>query len=230
MIPGDSLVDADFSYRANATPVTLPETRAHHLLQPSSAVVNVTVSKWLSPIIGWSVEYEGGCYSLGDWTSHTNGVFSDFMTVPFYSTTAYNVGYHSSALNNWCGDNAVSKNATTNADFSVTVVEDAVTEDLTALDAVDANGNYLVYTSTLSINDVNVELKMYPNPADQFISIISSEVLSGVRVIDMTGKEVIRKSIQSNDYSLDLGNLNTGIYFLEATSKGVSKRMRFIKK
>ena len=71
---------------------------------------------------------------------------------------------------------------------------------------------------------------MYPNPADQFISIISSEVLSGVRVIDMTGKEVIRKSIQSNDYSLDLGNLNTGIYFLEATSKGVSKRMRFIKK
>ena len=128
------------------------------------------------------------------------------MTVPFYSTTAYNVGYHSSALNNWCGDNAVSKNATTNADFSVTVVEDAVTEDLTALSAVDGNGNYLVYTSTLSINDVNVELIIYPNPADQFISVKSSEVLSGIRVIDMTGKEVIRKSIQSNDYSLDLGN------------------------
>ena len=71
---------------------------------------------------------------------------------------------------------------------------------------------------------------MYPNPADQFISVKSSEVLSGVRVIDMTGKEVIRKSIQSNDYSLDLGNLNTGIYFLEATSEGASKTMRFIKK
>ena len=46
----------------------------------------------------------------------------------------------------------------------------------------------------------------------------------------MTGKEVIRKSIQSNDYTIDLGNLNTGIYFLEAISKGASKTMRFIKK
>ena len=71
---------------------------------------------------------------------------------------------------------------------------------------------------------------MYPNPADQFISVKSSEVLSGIRVIDMTGKEVIRKSIQSSDYSLDLGNLNTGIYFLEASAEGASKTMRFIKK
>ena len=151
------------------------------------------------------------------------------MTVPFYSTTAYNVGYHHNA-NGWCGDNYVSKDAATNADFSVTVAEDAVTEDLTALTAVDAYVNFLQYTPPLSINDVNVELTMYPIPADQFISVKSSEVLSGIRVIDMTGKEVIRKSIQSNDYSLDLGNLNTGIYFLEATSNGASKTMRFIKK
>ena len=109
----------------------------------------------------------------------------------------------------------------------VTVVEDAVTEDLTALSAVDANGNYLVYTSTLSINDVNVELIMYPNHADQFISVKSTEVLSGIRVIDMTGKEVIRKSIQSNDTTLDLGNLNTGIYFLEAKAGKATKTMRY---
>jgi hypothetical protein len=151
------------------------------------------------------------------------------MTVPFYSTTAYNVAYHHNA-NGWCGDNLVSKDAATNADFSVTVVEDAVTEDLTALTAVDANGNFLQYTPPLSINDVNVELTMYPNPADQFISVKSNEVLSGMRVIDMTGKEVIRKSIQSNDYTIDLGNLNTGIYFLEASAEGASKTMRFIKK
>lgn len=239
---GDTLAaDADFSYTADVNSVTQElvvldrDAGSSFATTKASAVVNVTVV-----INGHHPDHSdgqygvrsvgGGCYSLGDWTTNTNGVFSDFMTVPFYSTTAYNVGYHSSALNNWCGDNAVSKNATTNADFSVTVVEDPVTEDLTALNAVDENGNYLVYTSTLSINDVNVELTMYPNPADQFISVKSTEVLSGIRVIDMTGKEVIRKSIQSNDYSLDLGNLNTGIYFLEATSNGASKTMRFIKK
>ena len=238
---GDTLAaDADFSYTADVNSVTQElvvldrDAGSSFATTKASAVVNVTVI-----INGHHPDHSdgqygvrsvgGGCYSLGDWTSHTDGVFSDFMTVPFYSTTTYNVGYHHNA-NGWCGDNYVSKDATTNADFSVTVVEDAVTEDLTALSAVDANGNYLVYTSTLSINDVNVELIMYPNPADQFISVKSTEVLSGIRVIDMTGKEVIRKSIKSNDYSLDIGNLNTGIYFLEATSNGASKTMRFIKK
>lgn len=232
--------DADFSFIASTNSVTQElvvldrDGGSSFATTKASAVVNVTVV-----INGHHPDHSdgqygvrtvgGACYSLGDWTTNTNGVFSDFMTVPFYSTTAYNVAYHHNA-NGWCGDNYVSKDATTNADFSVTVAEDAVTEDLTALGAVDTNGNYLVYTSTLSINDVNVELIIYPNPADQFISVKSSEVLSGIRVIDMTGKEVIRKSIQSNDYSLDLGNLNTGIYFLEATSEGASKTMRFIKK
>lgn len=238
---GDSLAaDADFSYTANANTVSQElvvlnrDAGSSFATTKASAVVNVTVI-----INGHHPDHSdgqygvrsvgGSCYSLGDWTTNTDGVFSDFMTVPFYSTTAYNVAYHHNA-NNWCGDNLVTKDATTNADFSVTVVEAAVTEDLTALTAVDANGNYLVYTSTLSVNDVNVKLTMYPNPADQFISVKSSEVLSRIRVIDMTGKEVIRKSIQSNDYSLDLGNLNTGIYFLEASAAGASKTMRFIKK
>ena len=238
---GDSLAaDADFSYTANANSVTQElvvldrDAGSSFATTKASAVVNVTVV-----INGHHPDHSdgqygvrsvgGACYSLGDWTTNTDGVFSDFMTVPFYSTTAYNVAYHHNA-NGWCGDNYVSKDAATNADFSVTVAEDAVTEDLTALTAVDANGNFLQYTPPLSINDVNVELTMYPNPANQFISIKSSEVLSGIRVIDMTGKEVIRKSIQSNDYTIDLGNLNTGIYFLEAISKGASKTMRFIKK
>ena len=238
---GDSLAaDADFSYTADVNSVTQElvvldrDAGSSFATTKASAVVNVTVV-----INGHHPDHSdgqygvrsvgGGCYSLGDWTTNTDGVFSDFMTVPFYSTTAYNVAYHHNA-NGWCGDNLVSKDAATNADFSVTVAEDAVTEDLTALTAVDANGNFVQYTPPLSINDVNVELTMYPNPADQFISVKSNEVLSGIRVIDMTGKEVIRKSIQSNDYTIDLGNLNTGIYFLEASAEGASKTMRFIKK
>ena len=238
---GDSLAaDADFSYTADVNSVTQElvvldrDAGSSFATTKASAVVNVTVV-----INGHHPDHSdgqygvrsvgGGCYSLGDWTTNTDGVFSDFMTVPFYSTTAYNVAYHHNA-NGWCGDNLVSKDAATNADFSVTVAEDAVTEDLTALTAVDANGNFLQYTPPLSVNDVNVELTMYPNPADQFISVKSNEVLSGIRVIDMTGKEVIRKSIQSNDYTIDLGNLNTGIYFLEASAEGASKTMRFIKK
>ena len=249
---GDSLAaDADFSFTANVNSVQQDlvvldrDTGSSFASTKENAVVKVTII-----IRGHHPDHTdgqygvrsvgGGCYSLGDWkdnggnpdgfdTTAGDGIFDDYMEVPFYSTTAYNIGYHSNSLG-WCNDGAVTKDAGTNADFSVTVVEDDVTEDITALTSVDASGNYLQYTSTLSLNGVNVELTMYPNPADQFISVNSSEVLSGIRVIDMTGKEVIRKSIQSNNYSLDLGNLNTGIYFLEATSEGASKTMRFIKK
>ena len=87
-----------------------------------------------------------GCYNLGDWTSNTDGVFTDTMTLPYYSTQAYQVGFHN-GTNGWCGANMVSGNANTNTDFSVSVVEADVTEDLTAISAVDNNGNFIVYTS-----------------------------------------------------------------------------------
>ena len=87
-----------------------------------------------------------GCYNLGDWTSNTDGVFTDTMTIPYYSTQAYQVGFHN-GTNGWCGANMVSGNANTNTDFSVSVVEADVTEDLTAISAVDNNGNFIVYTS-----------------------------------------------------------------------------------
>jgi hypothetical protein len=88
----------------------------------------------------------GDCYNLGDWTSNTDGVFTDTMTLPYYSTQAYQVGFHN-GTNGWCGANMVSGNANTNTDFSVSVVEADVTEDLTAISAVDNNGNFIVYTS-----------------------------------------------------------------------------------
>ena len=117
----------------------------------ASAVATVTVT-----IRGFHPDHSSGqyglrapggdCYNLGDWTSNTDGVFTDTMTLPYYSTQAYQVGFHN-GTNGWCGANMVSSNANTNTDFSVSVVEADVTEDLTAISAVDNNGNFIVYTS-----------------------------------------------------------------------------------
>lgn len=204
----------------------------------SSAVVNINVTiRGLHPDHTYG-QYGlrpvgGSCYGYGALTNgsaENNWVYTGAIEVPFYSTTTYNVGFHNGDLAaDWC-TNVISQDATTDADFSVTVDEADVSEDLSALSAVDSNDNFIVYTSSLSFDDISVELTIYPNPADQFIAVKSSEILSGLRVIDMTGKEVIRKSIQSNDTTLDLGNLNTGIYFLEAKAGKATKTMRFIKK
>ena len=236
--------DADFSFTANANTssqeITIldRDTGSSFATLTSSAVVNVNFTiRGLHPDHNYGqfgVRPVGGsCYGYAAVTggNEANGfVHTGVMEVPFYSTRAYNIGFHNGDLAaDWC-TNVISQDANTDADFSVTVVEADVSEDLSALSAVDANDNFIVYTSSLSFDDISVELTIYPNPADQFIAVKSSEILSGLRVIDMTGKEVIRKSIQSNDTTLDLGNLNTGIYFLEAKAGKATETMRFIKK
>ena len=42
----------------------------------------------------------GGCYGVGDWTSNVDGVFTDTMSLQFYSTLEYDVGFHN-ATNGW---------------------------------------------------------------------------------------------------------------------------------
>ena len=246
---GDALAnDADFSFTAATNTVTqdlfiLDRDTGAFATTAASAKVDVTIQVdgfypgqtygqyGIIPPDGTAV-YALGAITDGGNGTNGDGILQGVVAVPFYSTFSYDLHFNNDALAGASWDNLAhpTKDATTNASFSVAVVEDDVIEYLSPITAEDANGNFITYSASLSINDINVELTIYPNPADQFISVKSSEVLSGIRVIDMTGKEVIRKSIKSNDYSLDIGNLNTGIYFLEATSNGASKTMRFIKK
>lgn len=246
---GDALAnDADFSFTAATNTVAqdlfiLDRDTGAFATTVASAKVDVTIQVdgfypgqtygqyGIIPPDGTAV-YALGAITDGGNGTNGDGILQGVVAVPFYSTFSYDLHFNNDALAGASWDNLAhpTKDATTNASFSVAVVEDDVIEYLSPITAEDANGNFITYSASLSINDINVELTIYPNPADQFISVKSSEVLSGIRVIDMTGKEVIRKSIQSSDYSLDLGNLNTGIYFLEATSNGASKTMRFIKK
>ena len=246
---GDALAaDADFSYTANVNSIAqdlfiLNRDSGSFATTVASAKVDVTIQVdgfypgqtygqyGIIPPDGTAVYALGAINDAGNGTTD-DGILQGVVAVPFYSTFSYDLHFNNDALEGASWDNLAhpTKDATTNASFSVAVVEDDVIEYLSPITAEDANGNFITYSASLSINDINVELTIYPNPADQFISVKSTEVLSGIRVIDMTGKEVIRKSIQSDDYSIDLGNLNTGIYFLEATFEGASKTMRFIKK
>lgn len=240
--------DADFSFTAATNTVAqdlfiLDRDTGAFATTVAGAKVDVTIQVdgfypgqtygqyGIIPPDGTSVYAFGAINDAGNGTTG-DGILQGVVEVPFYSTFSYDLHFNNDALAGASWDNLAhpTKDATTNASFSVAVVEDDVIEYLSPITAEDANGNFITYSASLSINDINVELTIYPNPADQFISVKSSEVLSGIRVIDMTGKEVIRESIQSDDYSIDLGNLNTGIYFLEATSEGASKTMRFIKK
>ena len=62
-------------------------------------------------------------------------------------------------------------------------------------------------------------IMMYPNPAKNQVTISldnTNEIIANVNVIDMLGKQVIRlNKVNESTNSIDLSNLNAGIYFIE---------------
>ena len=70
--------------------------------------------------------------------------------------------------NAWNADDGQSKNASTGDNFSLTVSTSDVTEQL-SVTAEDTNGNWVVYTSTLSVGGVEVDLISIYTPTQWLI-------------------------------------------------------------
>ena len=154
---GDAIAGGDFTYQAGANTVIADlflldrDTTTNWATTSANAIVDVNFT-----IRGYHPDHSSGqygirnvgtsCYNITAITTNTDGVFTGTMSIPFYSTKSFEVGFHN-GTNGWCGDNMVSKNANTNTDFSVSAVETQIDVDLTAIDAIDNNGNFVVYTS-----------------------------------------------------------------------------------
>ncbi|RRO25140.1 choice-of-anchor B family protein [Flavobacteriaceae bacterium 14752] len=80
------------------------------------------------------------------------------------------------------------------------------------------SGFYLVKSSTLS-NDEFVEkdeISIYPNPADDFVSIkMKSQAIKTIKVYNQLGKMVVNHNkINALDFSFNVSNLSSGVYIL----------------
>ena len=64
------------------------------------------------------------------------------------------------------------------------------------------------------------ELKIYPNPATDQLTIELNEIqLEWLRIVDITGREIIRNISLSGTSKIDIRQLNPGVYFLEGKGK-----------
>ena len=82
----------------------------------------------------------------------------------------------------------------------------------------------LNYTGVSNQSLAATDLRVYPNPASDLITIAANNtIISNVDVIDNTGKVVLRKShLNKEEVNLDLTILKSGIYYVRlATSKGM---------
>ena len=70
--------------------------------------------------------------------------------------------------------------------------------------------NILDIVTYLSVENIyEGEIKIYPNPAIDVLTIDTQDRIESIQVFDLTGKEVIRSGATSR---LDISNLNTGMY------------------
>ena len=71
---------------------------------------------------------------------------------------------------------------------------------------------------------------MYPNPAGAYITISSkSEVLSAIKIMDVTGKTVTDFSPNTASVKLDVSGLSAGMYFAQIFTEKSSNIVKFIK-
>ncbi|MEO8759877.1 MAG: T9SS type A sorting domain-containing protein [Bacteroidia bacterium] len=82
--------------------------------------------------------------------------------------------------------------------------------------------------SGIGIEQINIkhQISIYPNPASTVLQITySNERLIEVSVVDVLGKEVL----QSKQTTLDVSNLNSGVYFMHVKTNAGNYTIKFIK-
>lgn len=86
----------------------------------------------------------------------------------------------------------------------------------------------------LSVNDLNisdVQISIYPNPFAESIRINCNSKNDKTLVIyDLNAKEVCRKKIVNQEYTIDLSDLTSGVYFVKVSGSDFNHYQKIIKK
>lgn len=90
------------------------------------------------------------------------------------------------------------------------------------------NTAILAGDTALSIEDVAFENFNY-SVANQALTMSSKTAMQNVTIFSITGQQVINKNLSSTNESIELSNLNNGIYIATVTVDGKAKSFKFVK-
>lgn len=86
------------------------------------------------------------------------------------------------------------------------------------------------YPSTLSNEDLAIkEFKVYPNPVKDILNISFDKEIATVSICNLLGQEVLSKSVNSNETSVDVAYLSAGTYLIKITADSEVKTLKVIK-
>ena len=104
--------------------------------------------------------------------------------------------------------------------FTDTLRGDALMYQVTGvLNGVESSpSNKAVYGSYSVGENQNVLVSLYPNPANDRVT-IKGESLQEIAVYDLTGRQVMRHAVEGNEVSVDLTGLTQGVYFFRVNTE-----------
>jgi hypothetical protein len=118
----------------------------------------------------------------------------------------------------------------TNVTFFPNTPWQVVTASTGAYDVFNFKINFNLTTSFLEEPAGTNEIKAYPNPCSQNINISHVHECSSVEILDMTGKKILGIVPSYKNYlTLDVHNLNSGIYFIRVRFEEKEKVIKFVK-
>ena len=83
----------------------------------------------------------------------------------------------------------------------------------------------------LGVNDFDLSnLKYYPNPVNDLLTITYTDVITNVEVFDLNGRMVIKRNFDNQTVQLDFSNLSSGTYMLNIKTKENSQFVKIVKK
>jgi hypothetical protein len=104
----------------------------------------------------------------------------------------------------------------------------AVYEECESEFALNANGEDFIRVTNLSVDECQMNLKLYPNPTSGQLSIEAVD-MTLVSVYDLVGQCVMQKSAENGQLNLDMGQLQNGIYFVKVNTAIGSVVQRVVK-
>ncbi|WP_353083193.1 T9SS type A sorting domain-containing protein [Flavobacterium sp.] len=89
---------------------------------------------------------------------------------------------------------------------------------------------YLYRAATASADTFNTSnVRLYPNPTSTSLTIEAKDAIESISIYNVLGQEVISKNPMSSTMTLDVSNLQNGLYFVNSTIDGKTATTKFIK-
>lgn len=115
--------------------------------------------------------------------------------------------------------------------FSFTFTEVGTNDYECQIHPGSMNGTITVETALGVDEKFAKNLQLFPNPAENDIKVFSLFKLATYRMYDFAGRKVRSEQGTGNFTSIDISNLNAGVYFIALTSEeGVQATKKILKK